>query len=386
MPNQSGNTPFPILLEGKIAARTKPFVDNARALNVTNGQMLTNFNTTNVPVLSTTYTVTDATAVFQYKKSKGAKYVGIEIEPQFNFEATGTGNRTFYVNITLPSGAAWANLSSSFSPTVSTDSRLIRQPPTTQRLAETYLEYVDVTNCTTSSILAFTASFYTVNGVALASAGHGFSRINAFEMPRETYLDSTSDIGISAKQNTLMDNFLSQSSTAIYRAGMQRVVDQLFTFKDSSPNQVNHTFLKDTNKRWSLRKEYSSLSGSFIYGYDTYTVSTADRIHSVRVNNTYGSSDATKPFNFSVAYETETNSAQYVLLVNVRPSGSSGWTQYSISLPASIGAVSYYLQTIEFPTNGINQVAEYYFTGEASEDPSDVLHIYNIFMHENNIL
>jgi len=387
MPINSGGQRFPVLNNGKTTNPTM-VLDEFRGLNTSNTQMLTNFNTTFVPALDSAYVVDSGSIIFQYKKSKGAKVIGIEIEPQYGYDCAVT--KSFYTNITIPSGAVWLNSSSSFASTTPTGSRIINQPQTSKRIPSKMVEYINVEGCLSSSILVFTASWHGVGNVLSASSGHGFSRINAFEMPRPSYLDKLSDVGISRlyknKLYFLFDSYLTSSADEVTNYGVQRIVNQLYTFKDESPSQINHSFMHDANRRWILKREYSSVSGSFVYGQNAYSVSTADRKHYLRVNNTYGSADTTKPFKFSIAYETADSGAAYSLYVNVRPSGSVGYTQHTISLPSSVGGVSFYEQIIEFPTNGISQVAEYFFEGQASEEVAGELYIHNIFMHENNVI
>lgn len=383
MPNNPGNQEYPKLINAIVRSPTK-IMNEFRGLNTSNTQMLTNFNTTFVPALDSTYVVDSGSVVFQYKKSKGAKIIGIEIEPQYSYDCVVT--KSFYTNISIPSGAIWLNSSSYFASTVPTGSRLINQPQASQRIPSKMVEYINVENCLSSSILVFTASWHGVKNVLSASSGHGFSRINAFELPRKTYLDNSSDVGITSNPTYLLDSYVSSSTENTINYGVQRIVNQLYTFKDESPSQVNHSFMHDANRRWILKREYSSVSGSFVYGQNVYSVSTADRKHYLRVNNTYGTADTTKPFKFSIAYETADSGAAYSLYVNVRPSGSVGYTQHTISLPSSVGGVSFYEQTIEFPTNGISQVAEYFFEGQASEEVAGELYIHNIFMHENNVI
>lgn len=383
MPNNPGNQEYPRLINAIIGSPTK-IINQFSGLNTSNTQMLTNFNTTFVPALDSAYVVDSGSVIFQYKKSKGAKVVGIEIEPQYSYDCAVT--KSFYTNITIPSGAVWLNSASYFASTTPTGSRLINQPQVSQRLPNKYIEYINVENCLSSSILVFTASWHGVKNVLSASSGHGFSRINAFELPRKTYLDNQNDVGITSKQTYLIDSYVSSSTENTINYGIQRIVNQLYTFKDESPSQINHSFMHDANRRWILKKEYATISGSFVYGENVYSVSTADRKHYLRVNNTYGTSDTTKPFKFSIAYQTAESGAAYSLYVNVRPSGSVGYTQHTISLPPSVGYVSFYEQTIEFPTNGISQVAEYFFEGQVSEEVAGELYIHNIFMHENNVI
>jgi hypothetical protein len=383
MPNNPGNQEYPKLINAIVRSPTK-IMNEFRGLNTSNTQMLTNFNTTFVPTLDSAYVVDSGSVVFQYKKSKGAKIIGIEIEPQYSYDCVVT--KSFYTNISIPSGAIWLNSSSYFASTVPTGSRLINQPQASQRIPSKMVEYINVENCLSSSILVFTASWHGVKNVLSASSGHGFSRINAFELPRKTYLDNSSDVGITSNPTYLLDSYVSSSTENTINYGVQRIVNQLYTFKDESPSQVNHSFMHDANRRWILKREYSSVSGSFVYGQNVYSVSTVDRKHYLRVNNTYGTADTTKPFKFSIAYETADSVAAYSLYVNVRPSGSVGYTQHTISLPSSVGGVSFYEQTIEFPTNGISQVAEYFFEGQASEKETGELYIHNIFMHENNVI
>lgn len=387
MPINSGGQRFPVLNNAKTTSPTM-VLDEFRGLNTSNTQMLTNFNATFVPTLDSAYAVDSGSVVFQYKKSKGAKVIGIEIEPQYSYDCAVT--KSFYTNISIPSGAVWLSSASYFASTVPTGSRLINQPQTSQRIPSKMVEYINVEGCLSSSILVFTASWYGVGNVLSASSGHGFSRINAFEIPRPSYLDNINDVGLSRLYKNslyfLLDSYLTSSADTVTNYGVQRIVNQLYTFKDESPSQINHSFMHDANRRWILKREYSSVSGSFVYGQNVYSVSTADRKHYLRVNNTYGSADTTKPFKFSIAYETADVVAAYSLYVNVRPSGSVGYTQHTISLPPSVGGVSFYEQTIEFPTNGISQVAEYFFEGQASEKETGELYIHNIFMHENNVI
>lgn len=353
-------------------------------LNYLNGFTLPTFAANHFPLLKTTAVVDSGYAIFQYQKSKGAQYVGIEMELRQPIGSTGV--HTAFFNFTVPTGAVWVRGDSSFfNSTVSSLSRSISLPSTSSATRETIIELLDVSACVSSSVLAFTASFEALTGSASSSLGHGFARINMFEVPRGKLLNFSEDPGTDDQwarpNNFLYDYHIGTNESS----GIKSIVKDLDSARFEVKSQFNISTIKDPDSNWAyVALENGGNSSSFTYGTNSDALGLSARKFYLRANDLYGSSVTTAPWKISVAYEcADSITATYALYLKYRALGSSTWLNKTMNLTTGTG-IQYHSGTVSLPTTGTDQIVECYLEGGAFDVPGTSLYLWNFWMSENN--
>lgn len=353
-------------------------------LNYLNGFTLPTIAANHFPLLQTVAAVSSGDVIFQYQKSKGAQYVGIEIELRQPIASTAV--HSVYFDVAIPSGSFWVRGENSLLNTgVSSSLRELVLPSTSSATRETFIEILDVSTCVSTSVLAFTASFTALDGAASASLGHGFARINMFEIPRGKLLNFSGDPGCD-DQWARPGNFLYDYRTDTnHKSGVKRVVQDLDSARFDVRSQFNISTIKDSGLNWAFEAvENGGTSSSFVYGLNSDALGISDRKFYLRANDLYGSSVTTTPWKIAVAYECAHDTvATYALYLKYRAAGAVSWSTKTMNLTTGAGML-YYESTVNLPTTGTDQVVECYLLGGAFDVVGTSLYLWNFWMAEDN--
>lgn len=360
-----------------------PWVDSANFLV---GRNLSPFISNTVPMLAGATAILSGTMYIQYQKSPGAQYVGFEFELYNPIGAA--AEKTVTLDLGLPPGAVYTQLSSSCNTTIPQQFRQFSLYPVTSSARQTVREFVDVSSCVSTSILVFTASWTTITGSSEAAYAHGFRTVTGWEVPRFQLLNFTPDPGIeetwARSGQDMADSVVDTSASPKKRYGFQEIARAMDVARKEVRNQMNLASLLDPGNNWVFKKEYDGgTDGYLTYGAGISSVSSIRRIFYLRAKNIYGTAVTTDiPYKMSVIYSSVIG-AKYTFTLNYRPYGTVSWSSTSISPSAGANKASS-STTFNFSTSGgADQIIECYFSA-AVDDPAGTLYIHDVWLGENN--
>ena len=350
-------------------------------------QNVSHFIDETIPYLAASDKIPTGSLIFQYKKSSGVTTLRFEFEPHLNIGTDFESAKSFYAVLSMPSGAKFIDPQTGriFHSQSTTDRpRKIFLTPTGSSTRPTYFEYVDVSSLNSSSLYAFTASFYSLDAATSSSVALGFGTFRGYEIPRKVIVpNSSNSIGY---DTPVVGEQPIVELGSVNPYGIKTLVREIERLKNEIPNQINLSFLSDSFDSCCLRKTYATTSGSFLYGTNTISPTAGDKHFFLRTNNTYGTGSnqvLSSSYLLSIVYGTS-GVGKYNFYLKYRASGSTDWSEKNLSLVNSTTPKYVIDQQVLFPTTGSYGIVECFVDAKAFDDINANLKVYNIHLRENN--
>lgn len=350
-------------------------------------QNVSHFIDESIPYLAGIDVIQTGSLIFQYKKSSGVTTLRFEFEPHINYGTELGSTKSFYAVLTMPSGAKFIDPQTgrTFHSQSTTDRpHRIALTPTGSSARPTYYEYIDVSLLNSSSLYAFTASFYSLDAALSQSNALAFGTFRGYEIPRKVIVpNSSNSIGY---DTPVVGEQPIVELGSVNPYGIKTLVKEIERLKNEIPNQLNLSFVSDSYDSCCLRKTYATISGSFSYGTNTSSPTAGDRHFFLRTNNIYGTGSnqvLSSSYLLSIVYATS-GVGKYNFYLKYRASGSTDWSEKNLSLINSTVPKYTIDQEVLFPTTGSYGIVECFVDAKAYDDVGAVLKVYNIHLRENN--
>lgn len=350
------------------------------------GSNLSPFLSTGVQQLSaSTATPLTGTMYIQYQKSPATQFVCFEFELWTPYGAA-SSPKTLTIDLGLPPSAYYATSGSMVNSAVAKTERQIALYPTSSAGRQVIREFVDVSNCVSTSVLVFTGSWYAMTGSSIAATAHGFRTVTAFEVPRQQLINFTTDPGVEESWGRasmdMADSFIDTTSSPKKKYGFQEIVRNLDIARQRNRNQIQLSSLYDVEKNWVFIKPYGfGTETALSYGVGTNNANSSNRVFYLRAKNTYGLTTTTCPYNISVIYSTSAGGTKPYLFLNYRKHGGAGYSQVQLDLAvgASFATIT---GTVDLPTDGTDQIVDCYLTAVTDDATGEIL-IHSFWLGEN---
>lgn len=345
------------------------------------------------PQLAVATAVVYADTYVQYQKSPGINTL------EFIFEIYSprgaSGLKTYTIDLGLPTSASFVGgIENKFNPAVSQSLRQIVPFSTASVNRQQVRGLVDISNCNSGSILAFTASWTAITGSVSAANALGFRTLTINEIPNANALafgashpsaqnypfGIEAPYGISAgwgQPGSDLSDFVTGK-----KQGIQSIVKALDLNRQQYRNQLNISSLNDAGLNWIYKADYDGTGNPIILTYGTGVNGSSgyNRYFFLRAKNTYGLSTTTAPYNISLIYSVTGGSNPSFYLYYRKYTGGA-WSSKKISLtPSSTNQTV--TATVDLPTDGTDQMVECYLAAIADTVGSTV-YIHNFWLGEN---
>lgn len=345
------------------------------------------------PQLSAATAVIYAETFIQYQKSPGITTL------EFIFEIYSprgaSGLKTYAIDLSLPVSASFVGgTENKFNSAVSQSLRQIVPFPTYSVNRQQVRGLIDVSNCSSGSVLTFTASWTAITGSVSAANALGFRTLTVNEIPNLNILSygamhpgaQNFSFGVEGPYGApggwgAPGTDLCDSVTGRKR-GIQQIVQALDINRQQYRNQFNISSLNDAGLNWIYKADYDGSENPIILTYGTGVNGSSgyNRYFFMRAKNTYGLSTTTAPYKISLIYSVTGGSSPAFHLYYRKYTGGA-WSNKKINLtPSSTNQTA--TATIDLPTDGTDQMVEFYMAALADKVGSTV-YIHNFWIGEN---